>query len=116
MSELQSAEIKKRCSACNVPSDYLSGNILLEQARKKCSCCHFGDLRLYKFDILMCFLELQNKNRKYQIGKRETYSKRYGASILKLKSEGKTIRQIADILNISPTSVTKVIKLLNNSE
>lgn len=129
MAELQSKEIKERCYKCKLPSEYGEGKITLEQARTKCANCHFGSLRLYKFDIIMQLFNSNTEQKKIEPvqektsscqsvtglnrgGKRETYTKRYGVAITKLQNEGKTIRQIADILGISPTSVTKVIKLL----
>lgn len=139
MAELQTKEIKERCYKCKLPSDYAAGNLTLEQARTKCANCHFGSLRLYKFDIIVQLLDKSenadskaekkepaqvptspgegkvtfNRNSK---GKGATYVKRYGAVIRKLQNEGKTVRQIAELLGISPTSVIKVSKELKQAE
>lgn len=132
MAELQSKEINERCYKCKLPSDFASGKITLEQARSKCANCHFGSLRLYKFDIIMQLLNNKpsadetgpassaengkitfTRNTK---GKRATYTKRYGSAVIKLQNEGKTVRQIADLLSISPTSVIKVLKELRQAE
>ena len=138
MAELQKKEIKERCYKCKLPSDYAEGKLTLEQARTKCANCHFGSLRLYKFDIIVQLLDKSEKadskaekkepaqvptspgegqitfNRNTK-GKGATYVKRYGSAIQKLQNEGKTVRQIAKLLDISPTSVIKVSKELNRS-
>lgn len=135
MAELQTKEIEERCYKCKLPSDYAAGKMTLEQARTKCANCHFGSLRLYKFDIIVQLLDKPQKadskaekkesaqkqtspgegqitfNRNTK-GKGATYVKRYGSAIQKLQSEGKTVRQIAELLGISPTSVIKVSKEL----
>ncbi len=119
--QTQEKEIKERCYKCKLAEDYQEGRITLEQARTKCGNCHFGSLRIYKFDIILHLFS--NKAKSDQIyqkpqqklnssGKKETYSKRYGTAIAMLQSEGRTVRQIAEILGISPTSVIKVSKLL----
>ena len=139
MAELQKKEIKERCYKCKLPSDYAEGKLTLEQARTKCANCHFGSLRLYKFDIIVQLLEKSEnadskaeKKEPAQVttspgegtiatfrrntkGKGATYLKRYGEMIRKLQKEGKSVRQIAKLLNISPTSVIKVSKELNGS-
>ncbi|MCM1009041.1 MAG: hypothetical protein NC485_14230 [Ruminococcus flavefaciens] len=137
MAELQTKEIEERCYKCKLPSEYAAGNLTLEQARTKCANCHFGSLRLYKFDIIVQLLDKSKKansqaEKKEQAtnarevqkitfnrntkGKGATYLKRYGSAISKLQSEGKTVRQIAALLDISPTSVIKVSKELKQSE
>lgn len=138
MAELQTKEIKERCYKCKLPSEYAVGNLTLEQARTKCANCHFGSLRLYKFDIIVQLLDKSEKAdskaekkepaqvqtspgegqvtfKRNTKGKGATYFKRYGSAISKLQSEGKTVRQIAELLGISPTSVIKVSNELKQS-
>ncbi len=135
MAELQVKEIEERCYNCKIFAEYTAGNLTLEQARTKCGNCHFGSLRIYKFDIIVQLLDKSkaagtdekkepttatgegqkitfNRNTK---GKGATYLKRYGSAISKLQNEGKTVRQIAELLGISPTSVIKVLKELKRS-
>lgn len=133
MAELQVKEIEDHCYKCKLPSEYAAGNITLEQARTKCANCHFGNLRLYKFDIIVQLFDCKaGKKEPTQVqtsigegqvtfkrntkGKGSTYFKRYGAAISKLQNEGKTVRQIAELLGISPTSVIKVSKELKQTE
>lgn len=139
MAELQTKEIKERCYKCKLPSDYAAGSVTLEQARKKCANCHFDSLRLYKFDIIVQLLDQSEKadskaekkepaqmptspgegqvtfNRNTK-GKGATYFKRYGSIVRELQNEGKTVRQIAKLLSISPTSVIKISNELKRSE
>lgn len=102
-----------RCLDCDLYHDYEEAKVTLEEARKKCAHCH-----LYKFDIITQLIRLKSSQNsattqgKRNLGKKETYSRRYGTAITKLQAEGKTIRQIADILGISPTSVVKVANLM----
>lgn len=119
--QTQEKEIKERCYKCKLAEDYQEGRISLEQARTKCGNCHFGSLKIYKFDIILHLFSNKAKSERADrkpptslnhSGKKETYSKRYGTAIAKLQSEGRTVRQIAEILGISPTSVIKVSKLL----
>lgn len=101
-----------RCFDCNLYHDYEKDKITLEEARKKCAHCH-----LYKFDTIAQLIRLKSiENSTTQVrrnlGKKETYSRRYGTAIAKLQADGKSIRQIAEILGISPTSVVKVANLM----
>lgn len=122
MKETQEKEIREHCYKCKLAEEYQQEKISLEDARTKCSNCHFGKLRIYKFDIILqLFCNKANSEQAHQqtekttfnrTGKKETYTKRYGTAIAKLRSEGKSVRAIADILGISPTSVVKVSKLL----
>lgn len=138
MAELQIKEIEERCYKCKLPSDYAAGKLTLEQARTKCANCHFGSLRLYKFDIIVQLLDKSEKadskaekkepaqkpaspgegqvtfNRNTK-GKGATYVKRYGSAVETLQNEGKTVRQIANLLGISPTSVVKISNELKRS-
>lgn len=143
MAELQTKEIEERCYKCKLPSEYAAGNMTLEQARTKCANCHFGSLRLYKFDIIVQLLNksenadskaekeepAQNQTspgdntgegkitfKRNDKGKGATYTKRYGSAIRALQAEGKTVRQIAEMLGISPTSVVKVSKELQQAD
>lgn len=108
------------CLSCKhqIPEKFSAEEITLEEARTKCGNCKFGKQGVFKFDIVYTLWQQleKEKNKTYitkrPTGKKETYTRRYGQAIEKLKAEGKTIREIANILGISPTSVTKVIKNL----
>ncbi len=114
-------EIREHCYKCKLAEEFQEGRITLEQARAKCSNCHFGSLRIYKFDIILQLFCNEKRSEHAdekparafnRSGKKETYSKRYGTAISKLRNEGRSVREIAAILGISPTSVVKVSKLL----
>ena len=119
--QTQEKEIREHCYKCTLAEDYQEWRISLDQARAKCSNCHFGSLRIYKFDIILHLFcnkkrseraDQKQPNSLQHTGKKETYSKRYGTAIAKLQNEGRSVREIAGILGISPTSVIKVSKLL----
>jgi len=111
----------------------------LNKARTTCANCRGKDEGIYKTDAIataieaqtkvkeleakiadlqyknaLLALELQDKPRfaPYRGGKGETYFKRYGATIANLRAEGKTQKQISEILGISISSVNKICKKL----
>jgi DNA-directed RNA polymerase specialized sigma subunit len=111
----------------------------LNEARTKCSNCRSSSEGIYKTDAIataidaqikvknleaeiadlqyknaLLALELQEKPRfaPYRGGKGETYFKRYGATVANLRAEGKTQKQISEILGISISSVNKICKKL----
>lgn len=111
MSELQ--DMKEYCDKCNIPEEYDSGQLTLDQCRFKCAHCRlFGKRGIYKFDIAYT---LRQRSGKLPPGKGKTASryKQYGTAVSKLCAEGKTVREIADILGISPTTVCSIRKKLN---
>lgn len=117
MEEIQ--DLKKYCLSCKhqIPEKFAAEEITLEEARTKCGNCKFGKQGVFKFDIVYTlWQQLEKEKNKTAFerpkGKKETYSRRYGQAIAKLQGEGKTVREIAKILGISPTSVTKVAKIL----
>lgn len=106
VSELQ--DISQYCDKCNVPSDYDSGKLSIEECRTVCSRCRkFGKSGIYKFDIAYTLRKRSTFKGK---GKTATRAKQYGTAIEKLTAEGKTVREIAEILGISPTTVVKIRK------
>ena len=117
----QVQNLEDYCLKCryNVPPRFVGGEISLEQARRQCAYCKFGKSGIYKFDIVFALWQSLGKFSAVQqqrpTGKKATYVKRYGAAVQRLQSEGKTVRQIADILGISPTSVGKIAKALQDS-
>ena len=120
MGQLQN--IADFCLKCRVrvPERFSDGSLTLEQARSLCASCRFGKSGIYKFDIAFhLFLTVQSvpSASERPKGKKSTYTKRYGTAVSKLHKEGKTTRQIAEILGISPTSVTKILReILPNNE
>ena len=111
----------------------------LNEARTKCANCISRDDGIYKLDAIATAIEAQGKVKQledeiadlqymnallalelqekpkfapYRGGKGETYFKRYGAIIANLRAEGKTQKQISEILGISISSVNKICKKL----
>lgn len=110
MDKLQN--MKEHCDVCHVPVDYDNGTLTLEQCRLQCAHCRrFGKSGIYKFDIAYT---MRKRSAKLPPGKGKTASryKQYGTAVSKLYSEGKTVREIADILGISPTTVCSIRRKL----
>lgn len=85
----------------------------IESMRFSCASCRsFGKTGIYKADAIMSALELhqQSQFKNKNIGKKPTRKKQYGTAIKNLREQGKTIREIAEILGISKTTVHKIIK------
>lgn len=119
-------DLKEYCLNCkhNIPEKFSKEEITLEAARTKCGNCKLGKQGIFKFDIVFTLWQQLQKEKnsgsaaaatERPKGKKETYTRRYGQAITKLQAEGKTIREIASILGISPTSVTKVVKKLKEN-
>jgi len=100
----------------------------LNTARTNCANCRGKDDGIFKLDAIATAIEAQIKVKEleakiadlqhkpkftpYRGGKGETYFKRYGATIANLRAEGKTQKQISEILGISVASVNKLCKKL----
>lgn len=109
------------CLKCKhgVPTLFNSGKITLDTARRTCANCKFGKQGIYKFDIVYALWGALGKLQavpERPKGKKATYVKRYGVAVEQLQSEGKTVREIAKILGISPTSVIKISKQLHSDD
>ena len=120
------------CLACPKGVDILKVKSMslpeLNEARTNCANCRGKDEGIYKTDEIATaieaqikvkeleakILELQDKPKftPYRGGKGETYFKRYGATVANLRAEGKTQKQISEILGISISSVNKICKKL----
>lgn len=92
--------------SCEAMKLYASNPSLLGEARLKCSLCR----KIFKFDKHL--YEYTQKKNMPKVTKRRSsvIGKRFGKAILALSSEGKSQREIAKILGISPTSVNKFLQ------
>lgn len=111
----QVQDMSQHCGKCNIPLQFKKEEISIEQARRTCARCRFSGNGIYKFDIAFSLYD-QIQRTKPPAGKGATYTKRYGNAIKELQAEGKTIREIAKILGISPTSVNKISKEMKTTE
>lgn len=119
----QVQNLEDYCLKCkyDTPNKFVCGDITLEQARRTCSNCKFGKSGIYKFDIVFTLWDKLGKlqavsDRPKPTGKKPTYVKRYGAAVFRLQADGKTVREIAQILGISPTSVIKISKEMRSEQ
>ena len=87
----------------------------LQDIRFICARCRsFDNSGIYKADAILTSLEMHEKlnelSKKRNVGKKPVREKQYGTAIRNLRAEGKTIRQIAEVLGISKTTVQKILK------
>lgn len=99
------------CTNCEVMKRALSNveddEIPLGVARARCASCN----KIFKFDALYkSQMNLAQRQRKKSTGKKPTAYKRYSATVINLTGEGKSIREIAKIIGISPTTVQKILQ------
>lgn len=97
------------CTNCDVMkralSDVEEDEIPLGEARAKCASCN----KIFKFDALYKS-QMNLAQRKKNTGKKPTAYKRYSKAVINLKREGKSIRDIAKTIDISPTTVQKILQ------
>lgn len=86
----------------------------IDYLRGTCMRCKKGSKGIYKYDAIRTALDLQAENQRLKKalnkGKKPTALKRYGTTVKNLKEEGKSIRQIAEIVGIAPNTVVKILK------
>lgn len=84
----------------------------VENMRYKCRYCRsFGSTGIYKADAILTALEERKRNENNLTpGRKPVREKQYGRAVRKLREEGKSIREIADILGISKATVQKILK------
>ena len=112
MEEVQNP--KDYCFKCEIPELFEKGEKSLEHCRRVCQNCKcFGRNGIYKFDVVIN-LRRHTGNLKPGKGKTATRKKQYGEAVANLTSEGKTVREIAKILGISPTTVIGIKKEVCN--
>ena len=84
----------------------------MEDIRYRCQYCRsFGRNGIYKADaILTALKEKRRAKNNLTPGRKPVREKQYGKAIINLRKEGKTIREISEILGISKTTVHKIVK------
>lgn len=96
------------CTNCEVMKRALSDiedEISLGEARARCASCN----KIFKFDALYKS-QMNLAQRKKSTGKKPTAYKRYATTVINLTGEGKSIREIAKTIGISPTTVQKILQ------
>lgn len=96
------------CTNCEVMKRALSNiedKISLGEARARCASCN----KIFKFDALYKS-QIQRKKNYCSTGKKATAYKRYSKAVINLTGEGKSIREIAKTIGISPTTVQKILQ------
>lgn len=100
-----------------IGTDEYGNNTNIEDLRNTCMRCKKGNKGIYKYDAIRTALDLQAENQRLKKalnkGKKPTALKRYGTTVRNLRNEGKSIRQIAEIVGIAPNTVSKILKELD---
>lgn len=87
----------------------------IKDIRIICMHCKCGQEGIYKADAIMTALLLHDEvKRQRNVGKKPTRYKQYKAAVQNLRNEGRSIREIAKILGISPTTVQRILKQCQN--
>jgi len=100
------------CKECQAYKQYINGQFDIGQLRWSCQYCKsFGRNGIYKGDLVISALSANanNKTRGLSAGRKPTHYKRYGHAVMALASQGKTIRDIANIIGISTTTVQRIM-------
>ena len=118
---MQTQNVTEHCLKCHkvlpLLDKRLNGEELTEKEveyiRLECRYCRSFDSKgIYKADAILSLLELYIKFTRFKrnTGKKPVRKKQYGAAVQNLRKEGKTIRQIADILGIAKSTVQRILK------
>ena len=101
-------------STQTVGTDKDGNSAEIENLRGTCMRCKQGNKGIYKYDAIRTALDLWQQNQKLKQalnkGKKPTALKKYGTVVKNLKADGKSIRQIAQIVGIAPNTVVKILK------
>ncbi len=88
--------------------------------RNTCMRCKKGSKGIYKYDAIRTALDLYEENKqlknKLNKGKKATALKKYGTVVKNLRKDGKSIREIAQIVGISTNTVMKILNSINNED
>lgn len=101
--------LNARKNIANNDFDYQS----IMRARRRCASCRGND-GIYKFDAIYTALGLHEQllelRPKLTPGKKPVKEKLYGDIVRNLRKEGKSIRDIAKLTNLSTPTVQKILK------
>ena len=84
----------------------------LGDLRCRCSNCKTGYDGIYKADIALQYLE--TKRKVGNVGKKKTKHRTHGKTVLRLKSEGKTLREISSATDLAVNTVRNILKEAHN--
>lgn len=123
--------VTENCINCNVMhfilnesktsgTNSLGQNFKIDVFRNTCMRCKKGSKGIYKYDAIRTALDLYEENkqlkRKLNKGKKATALKKYGTVVRNLRNDGKSIREIAQIVGISTNTVMKILNSINNED
>lgn len=100
------------CTGCPYLRQYLDGLIDVEEARRNCGyrCQGFANREfIYKFDVVLSVYRQQQRKNFKGHGRQPVAEKRYGKAARALQADGKSVADIAQILNLSRPTVYKLL-------
>lgn len=109
MQDMRLKNMTDVCTSCPYLAQYLAGEIDVEEARRNCGyrCQQRKETEfIYKFDIVYSLY--QHKKRKEFKGRVGKAEERYGKAARTLHSDGKSVADIAGILNLSESEYRTV--------
>lgn len=115
MSKMQETELKNMtdvCTNCPYLAQYLAGEIDVEEARKNCGyrCQGYTNREfIYKFDVVYSLYQHQKRKDFKGTGRKAKAEERYGKAARTLHNDGKSVTDIADILNLSRPTIYKLL-------
>lgn len=103
-----------------IGTDEYGNSANIKDLRDTCMRCKKGSKGIYKYDAIRTALDLYEENkqlkRKLNKGKKATALKKYGTVVRNLRNDGKSIREIAQIVGISTNTVMKILNSINNED
>lgn len=107
-------DITEICGNCKKVDWTDNSNTGIAKTRSLCAKCHLSGGGIYKADIVRSALTYKEKANATTLptgkGKSSTFIKNYGKIVDGLTAEGKTQREIAELLGVSKTTINKYLK------
>lgn len=105
-------DISEHCFNCTkVNWDETENMEIINNNRLKCMQCKNTKVGIYKFDAIRTAKKFKEKF--FGTGRKSLIEKNYGNTIRSLIKEGKTQKEIAEIINMSVVSINKFCKKNN---
>lgn len=134
MKETPLQDISEHCFNCTVMDIDPNNPDELAAARELCTECKHGNVGIYKHDAIYTAKQLMKKVKELTLeldekeklldekdkhldvfkgkGKTATFARRYGETVDNLRAEGRSQREIAEIIGKSPTTVNHYLQSL----
>lgn len=85
-------------------------SISLKELREGCRTCKHKEVGIYKFDAIFMYIKEHQNIFAPNRGKKPIIDKKHGDTIEQLRAEGKTIKEIGELLGIHRNTVSRILK------